>query len=146
MAKRKERKPEAEPRPKQSKSKLADEWAFPSDQERLPLHVPEGYQVAMGSGAEIVNWLEKAPGNMQTILVRFPNEESYKAYGPILWDVSNKLPEIVARTQRRKFEQIVHALTDLSLASSGAEFTNVFGAHATRAKSAQPRRRSEITE
>jgi hypothetical protein len=144
LAKRKDQKHKAEPRP--SKSKLADNYAIPSDQERLPVHVPGTYQVAMGTGAEIVNWFREVSGNTQAILIRFPGEESYKAYGPILWDVANKLPKIVARTQRRKFEQLVDALTDLSLAWAGAESANTSGARIAGAKKALRRRRRENTE
>jgi hypothetical protein len=111
MATRKDRKSKTEPRPKQRKSKLADECAFPSEQERLPLHIPGAYQVAMGTGEEIVTWLRGVPGNDRAILIPFPNETSYRLYGPIFWHVANKLPEIVARIQRRRFEELVDALT-----------------------------------
>ena len=111
MATRKDRKSKTEPRSKQRKSKVADECAFPSQQERLPPHIPGGYQVAMGTGEEIVAWLRGVPRNTQAILISFSNEASYRIYGPIFWHVVHKLPEIVARIQRRRFEQLVDALT-----------------------------------
>ncbi len=81
MATRKDRKSKTEPQPKQRKSKLADEFAFPGEQERLPLHIPGTYQVAMGTGEEIAVWLRGVPGNTQAILIRFSNEAGYRAYG-----------------------------------------------------------------
>ena len=65
----------------------------------------------MGTGEEIVTWLRGVPGNDRAILIPFPNETSYRLYGPIFWHVANKLPEIVARIQRRRFEELVDALT-----------------------------------
>jgi hypothetical protein len=140
MATRKDRKSKTEPRPKQRKSKLADECAFPSEQERLPLHIPGTYQVAMGTGKEIAAWLRGVPGNDRAILIPFPNEASYRIYGPIFWHVAHKLPEIVARIQRCRFEQLVDALTQLLLAQPGAVPTVVSGAGVTPAKRALPRR------
>jgi len=141
LAKRKEQKPKAEPRPKRSKSKLAQYPAFPSDLERLPLHIPGTYQLAMGTGEEIVNWLGQAPGNAQAILIPFPNEASYRMYGPIFWHVAHKLPEIVERTQRRKFEQLVDSLTQLFMAQPGTASAVVSEAPVTQATKALPRRR-----
>ena len=111
MATRKDRKSKTEQRPKQRKSKAADEYAFPSEQERLPLHIPGTYQVAMGTGEEIVAWLRGVPRNTQAILITFSNEASYRVNGPIFWHMAHKLPEIVARIQRRRFEQLVDGLT-----------------------------------
>jgi hypothetical protein len=64
----------------------------------------------MGSGEEIAALLRTVPRDTQAILIVFSNEASYKRYGPIFWHVAHKLPEIVARVQRRKFEQLVDAL------------------------------------
>lgn len=113
MATRKDRKSKTEPRSRQRKSKLAVECAFPSEQERLPLHIPGTNQVAMGTGEEIAAWLQGVPRNTQTILISFSNEVSYRNHGPIFWHVAHKLPEIVARKQRRRVEQLVDALTKL---------------------------------
>ena len=115
-----DRNSETKPRHKRNISKLADKFAFPGDHERLPLHVPEAYQVAMGTGDEIVNWLRQVSGNTQAILIPFSNEASYRVYGPIFWHVANKLPQVVERNQRRKLEQLVDALTQLSLAQPEA--------------------------
>ena len=113
MASRKSREFKTGPRPKQKKSKLADEFVLPSEQERLPVHIPGTYQVAMGSREEIGVWLQSVPRHAQAILVEFSNEASYRICGPIFWHVALKLPEIVARIQRRRFEQLVDALTQL---------------------------------
>lgn len=134
MVRSKDRKSKTESRAKQRKTKLAGVCAFPSEQERLPLHAPGAYLVAMGTGAEIVNWLGQAPRNTKVILLPFSDEASYRVYGPIFWHVAHKLPEIVARTQRRKFEQLVDALTQLSLAVPGAESAEVSRARVTPAK------------
>jgi hypothetical protein len=45
----------------------------------------------------------------------FPNEHSYRMYGPIFWYVARHLPETVARVRRRRFEQLVDALMQLKL-------------------------------
>jgi hypothetical protein len=140
MATRKDRKSKTEPRSKQRKSKFAGECAFPSEQERLPLHIPGTYQVAMGTGEEIVAWLREVPRNTQAILITFSNEARYRMYGPILWHVAHKLPEIVAHIQRRRFEQLVDAVTQLLLARPGAVSAAVSGAKVTSAKGALPRR------
>jgi len=94
----------------------------------------------MGTGVEIVNWLRQTPGNTKAILIPFSNEASYRVYGPIFWHVSQKLPEIVARTQGRKFEQLVDALTQLSLGHPGAASAVVSDAQIIPAKKALPRR------
>lgn len=113
MTTRKDRKSKTEPRSRQRKSKLAGECAFPGERERLPLQIPGSYQLAMGSGEEIAAWLQGVPRNTQTILISFSNQVSYRNHGPIFWHVAHKLPEIVARKQRRRFEQLVDALTQL---------------------------------
>ncbi len=115
MATRKVRKSKVEPRSKQRKSKFADECAFPSEQERLPPHVPGTYQVAMGTDEEMVAWLRGVPRNSTAILIPFSNEASYRVYGPIFWHVAHRLPEIVARIQHRRFEKLVDSLTQLLL-------------------------------
>jgi hypothetical protein len=115
MANRKNREFKTEPRPKHRKSKIADEYPFPSPQERLPPVIPGACNVGMGDGEEIVAWLRKFPQNRQVILIRFPNEASYRMHGPIFWHVVRQLPEIVARIQRRRFEQLVDALMQLKL-------------------------------
>jgi hypothetical protein len=94
----------------------------------------------MGTGKEIAAWLRGVPGNDRAILIPFPNEASYRIYGPIFWHVAHKLPEIVARIQRCRFEQLVDALTQLLLAQPGAVPTVVSGAGVTPAKRALPRR------
>jgi hypothetical protein len=113
MATRKSRELKTGPLAKERKSKVTDEYAFPSRQERLPLHIPGGCNVAMGSGEEIVAWLRVVPRNARAILIPFSNEASYRVYGPIFWHVVHELPEIVARIRRRRFEQLVDALTQL---------------------------------
>jgi hypothetical protein len=110
MATRKNRKSRTGPRPKEMQSKAAVDYAFPSEQERLPLHIPGAHQVAMGTRDEIVSWLGEFPQNMQAVLIFFPNEASYRTYGPIFWHVVRQLPEIVERIRRRRFEQLVDAL------------------------------------
>lgn len=139
MAKRKVRKSQTEPRSKQRKSKLADKCALPSEQERLPLRIPGAYQVTTGTAEEIVTWLGGVSDNGRAILIPFPNETSYRVYGPIFWHVANKLPEIVERIQRRSFEQLVDALTQLLLAQPGAVSAAVPGAAVTPTKGALPR-------
>jgi len=111
MATRKDRKSKTEPQSKQGEQELAGQFAFPSEQERLPLHISGAYQVATGTCLEIVTWLQGVPGNDRAILISFPNEASYRVYGPIFWQVANKLPEIIERIQRRRFEELVDALT-----------------------------------
>lgn len=115
MATRKSREFTAGSRPKQRKSKITDEYPFPSPQERLPPIIPGACNVAMGDGEEIGAWLRAVPQNTQAILIRFPNEASYKIYGPIFWHVVCQLPEIAARIRRRRFEQLVDALMQLEL-------------------------------
>lgn len=83
MATRKDRRSKTEPRSKQRKSKLAEECAFPSKQERLPFHIPGAYQVAMGTGEEIVGWLRGVPRNTRVILISFPSQTRYRIYGPV---------------------------------------------------------------
>ncbi|WP_420237671.1 hypothetical protein ACOBR2_19070 [Telmatobacter bradus] len=111
MATRKSRELKTGPLAKQRKSRVTDEYAFPSQQERLPPYIPGGCNVAMGSGEEIVAWLRVVPGNTPAILISFSNEASFRIYGPIFWHVVRELPEIVARIRRRRFEQLVDALT-----------------------------------
>jgi len=113
MATRKDRRSKTEPRSKQRQSELAGDRTIPSERERLPLHIPGTYQLAMGSGEEIAAWLQGVPRDTQTILIAFSNEVSYRNHGPIFWHVAHKLPEIVARKQRRRFEQLVDAPTQL---------------------------------
>lgn len=143
MATRKDRESKTEPRSKQRKSKLAGDYAFPSEQERLPLHIPGTYQVAMGTGEEIVAWLQTVPQNTQAILITFSHEASYRKYGPILWHVAHKLPEILPRIQRRRFEQLVDALTELSLSRPIAVSAAVSGGKVPPARRGPPRRRRE---
>ena len=100
----------------------------------------------MGTGEEIVNWLGEAPRNTHTILIPFSNEASYRGFSPIFWYVANNLPKIVARVRRRKFEQLVDDLTQLSLAQPGAAFAVVSDALVTQPKKALPRRRRRKTE
>lgn len=111
MATRKDRKSKTEPRSKRRKSRLFDEWEIPSEQERLPLHIPGVYQVAMGTREEIGVWLQALPRNARAILIGFSNEASYRSWGPIFWHIAQTLPEIVARIQRRRFDQLVDGLT-----------------------------------
>jgi hypothetical protein len=141
MATRKNREFKTGARPKERKSKSADDYAFPSEQERLPLHIPGTYQVAMGTGEEIVAWFREVPRNTQAILITFSNDESYRMYGPILWHVAHKLPVMGARIQRRRFERLVDALTQLLLAQPRAVSEVVSGAKGAPAKGALPRRR-----
>jgi len=115
MATLKNRKSKTEPGSKKRKSKLAGECSFPSEEERLPFQISGTYQVAMGTDEEMVAWLRGVPRNTPAILIPFPNEASYRVYGPIFWHVAHKLPEIVARIQRRRFEQLVDSLTQLLL-------------------------------
>jgi hypothetical protein len=110
MATRENRKSRTGPRPKEPESEDAVDSAFPSEQERLPLHIPGAHQVAMGTREEIMTWLGGFPQNMQVVLITFPNDDSYRTYGPIFWHVVRQLPEIVARIGRRRFEQLVDAL------------------------------------
>lgn len=140
MAEPRDRKSETKLRPKRSRSKLADEIALPSDEERLPIPIPGAYQVAMGTNEEIVAWLQKVPRDSRAILIPFENEASYRVYGPIFWHVACTLPEIVARTQRRKFERLVDSLTQLFLASPSAESVTLWDAGETPAKKPLPRR------
>jgi hypothetical protein len=146
MAARKDRKSKAEPRSKQRKSKLAGECAFPSEQERLPLHIPGTHQVAMGTNEEIVTWLRGVPRNTPAILIPFSNEASYGVYGPIFWHVAHKLPDIVARIQRRKFEQLVDSLMQLLLALPRAVPKVVPGAGAIPTKGKLQRRRRRVAK
>ena len=115
MTARKDRKSKTDPQSKQRKSKLAGECAFPDEAERLPPHIPGTYQVAMGTDEEMVAWLRGVPRNARAILIPFSNEASYRVYGPIFWHLAHKLPGIVARIQRRRFERLVDSLTQLLL-------------------------------
>lgn len=81
------------------------------------MHIPEAYQVAMGTRGEILAWFETVPRNSRAILIHFSNERSYRIYSPIYWYLAHKLPEIVARSQRRRFEQLVDELTRPSIVS-----------------------------
>ena len=115
MATRKSREFKTGPRPKQRKSKIAGEYPFPSLQERLPSLVAGDCNTAMGDGEKIVTWLGGFPQDTQVILISFPNEASYRTYGPTFWNVVRQLPEVVARIRRRRFEQLVDALMQLTL-------------------------------
>src|ERR1700752_3319769 len=141
MGTRKNREFKTGERPNETKTKSPEDNALPSEQQRLPLHIPGTYQVAMGTGEEIVAWFRKVPRNTQAILTTFSNEDSYRMYGPIFWHVAHKVPEIVARIQRRRFEQLVDALTQLLLPQPRAVSEVVSGAKAAPAKGALPRRR-----
>jgi hypothetical protein len=94
--------------------------------------------MATGTGEEIVTWLRGVPDNDRAILIAFPNEASYRVYGPIFWHVAHKLPEIVERVQRRRFEKLVDALTQLLVAQPGAVPAAVSDAGVTPAKRALP--------
>lgn len=146
MATRKDRKSKTEPPSTRRISKLAGDYAFPSEQERLPVQIPGTHQVAMGTGEEIVAWLRGVPRNTQAILITFSNEASYRMYGPIFWHVTHKLPEIVAGGQRRRFEQLVVGLTQLLLARPGTLSAGGSGAKVTPSKGGPPRRRRGYAE
>jgi hypothetical protein len=146
MATRKDQKLKAEPRSKQRKSRLAGESAFPREQERLPIHISGTYQVAMGTDEEMVAWLRGVPRNTPAILIPFSNEASYRVYGPIFWHVAHELPDIVARIQRRRFEQLVDSLTQLLLALPRAVPKVVPGAGAIPTKGKLQRRRRGFAE
>jgi len=146
MATRKDQKLKAEPRSKQRKSRLAGESAFPREQERLPIHISGTYQVAMGTDEEMVAWLRGVPRNTPTLLIPFPNEASYRVYGPIFWHVAHKLPDIVARIRRRRFEQLVDSLTQLLLSLQRAVPKVVSGAGAIPTKGKLQRRRRGVAE
>lgn len=141
MAARKDRRSKIEQDPKQRESKLVGKCAFPGDQERLPVPIPMAYQVAIGTSEEIVAWLVRVPRNTRAILISFPNEASYIKHGPIFWHVAHKLPEIVARVQRRRFEQLVDALTQSLPAQPEPAPAAGSGAGATPVTRALPRRR-----
>ena len=100
----------------------------------------------MGTGEEIAAWLRGVPRNTQAILITFSHEASYRMYGPILWHVAHKLPEILARIQRRRFERLVVALTQLLLSRPRAVSAAVSGAKVTPAKGGPPRRRRGYAE
>ena len=120
MATHKDRKSKTEPGPKQRKSRIPSGFVFPSERERLPLHIPGTYQVAMGTREEIVTWLRSVPRERRAILILFQNEASYRIHGPIFWHVAQKLPDIVARVRRRRFDQLVDALAQLLHSLPGA--------------------------
>ena len=143
MANAKDRKSKTESGPKRNKRRLADELAFPSDQERLPPPNASTYQVAMGTKEEIVGWLKGIPSDSRLILISFSNEVSYREFGPIYWHVAQMLPEIVARIQRRRFEQLVDELMQPTGAPTGANSAKSSRARATHVKRAAPRRRRE---
>jgi hypothetical protein len=113
IATRKSREYKTGPRSKERKSKVSNEYAFPSEQERLPVHIPVAYQVAMGTKEEIMAWLQGVPPTSHAIFISFSDEASFKKYGPIFWYVAQELPKIIARARRRRFEQLVDALTQL---------------------------------
>ncbi len=147
MAPREDRKSKSEPRSKQGKSKLAGECAFPSEQERLPLHLPGTYQVAMGTGEEILAWMREVPRNTRAILIPFPDAASYGTYGPVFWHVAHKLPEISTRIQRRRFERLVDSVTQLLLELLKDAHRAVLGASARHTKETlQPRWRGKPYE
>jgi hypothetical protein len=88
-----------------------------------------------------VIWLRRVLRDTRAILIPFSNEASYRIYGPIFWHVAHELPEIVARIQRRRFEQLVDALTQLLQEPPGDESAPASDAGVTLAKGALPRRR-----
>jgi hypothetical protein len=110
MAGRKNRESKTAPQVKDMEAGASADWAFPSKQERLPPQTMGTHQVATGTREEISAWLQKVPRNTGVILIHFSNEASYKRYGPLFWYVARELPKIVARVQRRRFEQLVDAL------------------------------------
>lgn len=105
MATRKDRDSKTKPKSKSMGPNLAVDCESISAQERLPPydeHAPFGYQVVAGTGEEIVAWLRGVPKNTRAILITFPNEASYAIYGPLVWHVAHKLPEIDTRIRRRQ--------------------------------------------
>ena len=108
---RKTRELETGPSLRQKKSKITEECTFPGQQERLPLYIPGAYQLAMGTREETIAWLRGVPLNVQAILITFSDEASYRTCGPTIWYAAQELPKIIARIQRRRFEQLVDALT-----------------------------------
>ncbi len=100
----------------------------------------------MGTGEEIVALLRGVHRDTRAILITFSNEASYRMHGPIFWHVAHKLPEIVVRIQRRRFEQLVDALTELSVALPGAESAASSDARVKPAKGAPPTTSAEYTE
>lgn len=102
-----------EARLRRRKSKITNGYALPSQQERLPVYTRGAYQMAMGTREEIIAWLQGVTQNSHAILISFSNETSFKERGPIFWHVARELPEIVGRIRRRRFEQLVDALTQL---------------------------------
>lgn len=141
MATHKDLKSKTEPGPKQRRSRTPSGFVFPSNRQRLPLHIPGTYQVAMGTSDEIVTWLRSVPREKRAILILFQNDASYRIHGPIFWHVAQKLPEIVARVRRRRFDQLVDALTKLLPALPGPASAAGSGARVTPVKRALPRRR-----
>jgi hypothetical protein len=114
MAPRKGKKPPAERNPKRSKrnkQKTVLDLARLSHRERLPVRVPGAYQVATGTGEEILDWLKGVPKDGRLILIQFADEGSYKKYGPIYWQLARMLPLMVAQIQRQRGETIDDALT-----------------------------------
>lgn len=125
MATRKDRKTRPEPKPKEGRPRSAVSYPLPSAQERLTPYVPGRYQVAMGTGEEVADWLRAVPATTRGVLIAFETEACYETYGPFLWYVAQNLPEIAAeiqrrkRLQRRKFEEFVDALTQDLLDKQG---------------------------
>ncbi len=143
MADAKDRKSKTKSGPKRNKPKVADEFAFPSDQERLPVPNSSTYQVAMGTNEEILGWLRELPPDGRLILITFSDEASYRKIGPIYWHLAQMLPEIVARIERRRFEQLVDELMQPTGVPAGAISAKAPRVRAARVKRATPRRRRE---
>ena len=82
---------------RQSKSMNAFDVAPASARVRpLPYaeYISQDYLAFMGTREEIISRLSEVPKNHRVIVIPFPDEASFKAYGPIVWYLVKILPEV----------------------------------------------------
>ena len=101
MATRKDRQTKTKPKANLCEPKSIYTHSAPSPQERLAPYVPRKYQVTMGTGEEIADWLRAVPATTRAILIKFETEEDYRAHSQALWFFSQNLPYIATEILRR---------------------------------------------
>jgi hypothetical protein len=105
---------------KQSESMNAVDVA-PASSRVLPLpyaeYTSQDYLAFMGTREEMISRLSEVPKNHRAIVIPFPDEASFKAYGPILWYLVKILPEVAERFRRSQIEVLEQLIDEFLLES-----------------------------
>jgi len=103
---------------KQTKSMNAVDVA-PASARVWPLpyaeYTSQDYLAFMGTREEILSRLSEVPKDHRAIVIPFPDEASFKAYGPILWYLVKILPEVAERFRRSQIEVLEQLIDELLL-------------------------------